>query len=58
MIQAKSHPETSSDAEKRLRKALAEQILILDGAMGTMIQEHKLGEADIGVIGLQTGLLI
>ena len=46
MIQAISHPETSSDAEKRLRKALAEQILILDGAMGTMIQEHKLGEAE------------
>jgi 5-methyltetrahydrofolate--homocysteine methyltransferase len=29
-----------------LKKAAAERILILDGAMGTMIQNHKLVEAD------------
>ena len=29
-----------------LSEALAERILVLDGAMGTMIQRHKLGEAD------------
>src|SRR5436190_7519173 len=29
-----------------LDRALAERILILDGAMGTMIQRHKLTEAD------------
>ena len=29
-----------------LHRALAERILILDGAMGTMIQGYKLGEAD------------
>ena len=29
-----------------LEKLLKSQILILDGAMGTMIQRHKLGEAD------------
>ncbi len=29
-----------------LRKVAAERILILDGAMGTMIQRHKLSEAD------------
>jgi 5-methyltetrahydrofolate--homocysteine methyltransferase len=29
-----------------LEKLLRERILILDGAMGTMIQRHKLGEAD------------
>ena len=29
-----------------LRAALAERILVLDGAMGTMIQEHRLEEAD------------
>jgi 5-methyltetrahydrofolate--homocysteine methyltransferase len=29
-----------------LRDAAAERILILDGAMGTMIQRHKLAEAD------------
>lgn len=30
----------------QLRQALAERILILDGAMGTMIQRYKLQEAD------------
>jgi 5-methyltetrahydrofolate--homocysteine methyltransferase len=29
-----------------LQSALAERILILDGAMGTMIQQYKLGEAE------------
>lgn len=29
-----------------LHRALAERILIIDGAMGTMIQRHKLDEAD------------
>lgn len=31
---------------KDIRKILEEQILIIDGAMGTMIQRHKLEEAD------------
>jgi 5-methyltetrahydrofolate--homocysteine methyltransferase len=31
--------------EKTLREAAAERILILDGAMGTMIQDYKLDEA-------------
>ncbi len=31
---------------RRLDEALSERILILDGAMGTMIQRHGLGEAD------------
>jgi 5-methyltetrahydrofolate--homocysteine methyltransferase len=29
-----------------LEAALAERILVIDGAMGTMIQSHRLGEAD------------
>ena len=29
-----------------IRKLLKEQILVLDGAMGTMIQRHKLSEKD------------
>ena len=29
-----------------IKKILTERILIIDGAMGTMIQEHKLSEAD------------
>ena len=32
--------------ETRLRELLKERILILDGAMGTMIQQYKLGEDD------------
>ena len=36
----------SDSIESRLRNALANQILILDGAMGTMIQDHQLGETD------------
>src|SRR6185503_20389962 len=30
----------------RLEQLLAQRILVLDGAMGTMIQRHKLTEAD------------
>ena len=33
------------DAEQTLREAAAKRILVLDGAMGTMIQEFKLDEA-------------
>ena len=29
-----------------LKKLLSERILIIDGAMGTMIQRHKLEEQD------------
>lgn len=32
--------------QQQLQTALAERILLLDGAMGTMIQAHKLSEAD------------
>jgi 5-methyltetrahydrofolate--homocysteine methyltransferase len=31
---------------KTIQECLQERILIIDGAMGTMIQRHKLGEAD------------
>jgi 5-methyltetrahydrofolate--homocysteine methyltransferase len=34
------------DRTRQLRDLLAQRILILDGAMGTMIQQHKLTEAD------------
>src|SRR5262245_15632471 len=37
---------TQKDRVQALRKAFAERIVVLDGAMGTMIQRHKLGEAD------------
>ncbi len=35
-----------ADRSEELRQQLAQRILILDGAMGTMIQQYKLGEAD------------
>ena len=35
-----------NSSEKALRELLAERILILDGAMGTMVQRYKLEEAD------------
>ena len=35
-----------SETEKVLRELLAERILIIDGAMGTMVQRYKLEEAD------------
>jgi 5-methyltetrahydrofolate--homocysteine methyltransferase len=41
---ALTHP--ISPTETRLRELLARRILILDGAMGTMIQQYKLTEAD------------
>ncbi len=34
-----------SPSETRLRTLLASRILVLDGAMGTMIQQHRLSEA-------------
>jgi 5-methyltetrahydrofolate--homocysteine methyltransferase len=37
-------PSTMSTTEQRLRRLAAERILVLDGAMGTMIQELKLDE--------------
>ena len=36
----------ATSTETRLRELLARRILILDGAMGTMIQRYKLSEAD------------
>ncbi|MGE3150691.1 MAG: homocysteine S-methyltransferase family protein, partial [Pseudorhodoplanes sp.] len=36
---------TKSETELKLREAAAQRILVLDGAMGTMIQELKLDEA-------------
>ncbi|MDQ3215565.1 MAG: homocysteine S-methyltransferase family protein, partial [Pseudomonadota bacterium] len=38
--------DTVSDLEQRLRALLAQRILILDGAMGTMIQRYQLSEAE------------
>jgi 5-methyltetrahydrofolate--homocysteine methyltransferase len=38
--------DRDADVDARLRALLAQRILILDGAMGTMIQRYRLAEAD------------
>jgi 5-methyltetrahydrofolate--homocysteine methyltransferase len=40
-----SVPAGQSQRAESLRKLFAERIVILDGAMGTMIQQHKLDES-------------
>jgi len=40
-----SSPESQVQRAAALRQLFAERIVILDGAMGTMIQQHKLDEA-------------
>ncbi|MCK5676666.1 MAG: homocysteine S-methyltransferase family protein, partial [Verrucomicrobia bacterium] len=42
----KRFPEYTTASGKRFAKLLDRQVLMLDGAMGTMIQQHKLEEAD------------
>ncbi len=42
----KRHMEPRESCEALLREALEARILVLDGAMGTMIQDYELGEAD------------
>ncbi|MDX6357415.1 MAG: 5-methyltetrahydrofolate--homocysteine methyltransferase, partial [Nocardioidaceae bacterium] len=41
-----TQPSHRPDASMELGELLRERILVLDGAMGTMIQAHKLAEAD------------
>src|SRR6516162_5275461 len=42
-----------SESEKALRELLAERILVLDGAMGTMLQQQNLTAADFGGAALE-----
>jgi 5-methyltetrahydrofolate--homocysteine methyltransferase len=46
MTDANPLPWLHPDRVARLEAALAERILVIDGAMGTMIQRHELQEAD------------
>ena len=47
---AKAYVRGQSDIFEYLHSVAAQRILILDGAMGTMIQTHKLGEAEYVVV--------
>ena len=40
------HPAPRTPAEETLHAQLSKRLLVLDGAMGTMIQRYKLSEAD------------
>ena len=41
------------ESEKALRELLAERVLVLDGAMGTMLQQRDLSAADFGGTALE-----
>src|SRR5205085_12004086 len=41
-----AHVNTTSNKSQELARLLRERIVIIDGAMGTMIQQRKLTEAD------------
>ena len=41
------------ESEKTLRELLKERILVLDGAMGTMLQQRDLTAADFGGTALE-----
>ncbi|MEN8256101.1 MAG: homocysteine S-methyltransferase family protein, partial [Verrucomicrobiota bacterium] len=46
MSKNKFYNDYTTEAGKRFAELLGEQVLMLDGAMGTMIQQHRLEEAD------------
>src|SRR5271165_4795764 len=41
------------ESAKALRELLAQRILVLDGAMGTMLQQRNLSAADFGGVALE-----
>ncbi len=43
---AQTPPQHRPDASTALSELLRQRVLVLDGAMGTMVQRHQLGEAD------------
>ena len=45
-ISQSSQPRNRATRIAQLAPRLAERILLIDGAMGTMLQKHRLGEAD------------
>src|SRR5262245_31946942 len=47
--EGRSRPATlmaMSDTSRRLKSLFSQRIVVIDGAMGTMIQAHRLGEED------------
>ena len=50
-----SNPPRRPDATEQLRAILRERILVLDGAMGTLIQGHQPGEEESAGSGSPTG---
>ena len=42
----KDTPNVNTDSEVALKSLIKERIVIMDGAMGTMLQQEKLDEKD------------
>src|SRR6201993_1687419 len=52
-LKDRSRMRNLKESEKALRELLAERILVLDGAMGTMLQQRNLSAADFGGAALE-----
>src|SRR3974390_3057217 len=52
-LKDRSRMRNLKEAERALRGLLAERILVLDGAMGTMLQQRNLSAADFGGVALE-----
>jgi len=52
-LKDRSRMRNLKEAERALRGLLAERILVLDGAMGTMLQQRNLAAADFGGVSLE-----
>ena len=45
-LNEKDSPNVNTDSEAALKSLIKERIVIMDGAMGTMLQQEKLDEKD------------
>ena len=52
-LKERSRVRNLEESERALRELLAERILVLDGAMGTMLQQRNLSAADFGGAALE-----
>src|SRR6516225_9113406 len=52
-LKDRSRMRNLKEAERALRGLLAERMLVLDGAMGTMLQQRNLSAADFGGVSLE-----
>ncbi len=55
LVPPSAGPRSRAERAELLAPLLARRILVLDGAMGTMIQRHRLGEQDYRGVGGPAG---